>query len=87
MDEEAKQTSFEPPPLALGVKAASGAFQHLKGNSAFALSILGTGQKDIAFAFFKPTEQEGDSSTAIASRRRRRARRSSSTRRPGSRRR
>ena len=60
MDEEAKQIAFEPPLLALGVKADSGAFQHLKGNSAFARSILGTGQKDIAFAFFQPTEQEGD---------------------------
>ncbi len=54
------QTSFTPPLLALGVKADSGAFQHLKSNGAFALSILGTGQKDMAFAFFKPTEQEGD---------------------------
>ena len=54
------QTSFKPPLLALGVKTDSGAFQHLKSNGAFALSILGTGQKDTAFAFFKPTETEGD---------------------------
>ena len=52
--------SFEPPLLALGVKTDSGASQHLKNNGAFALSIRGTGQKDTAFAFFKPTEQEGD---------------------------
>ncbi len=55
------QASFKPPLLALGIKTDSGAFQHLKANGAFALSILGTGQKDTAFAFFKPTEQDGDS--------------------------
>ena len=54
------QASFTPPLLVLGVKTDSGAFHHLKSHSAFALSILGTGQKEIAFAFFKPTEQEGD---------------------------
>ena len=54
------QASFTPPLLVLGVKTDSGAFQHLQSNSAFALSILGTGQKEIAFAFFKPTEREGD---------------------------
>ena len=54
------QTSFKPPLIVMGVKTDSGAFQHLKSNPAFALSVLGTGQKDLAFAFFKPTEQEGD---------------------------
>ena len=54
------QTSFKPPLLALGVKTDSGTFAQLKSNGAFALSILGTGQKEMAFAFFKPTEQEGD---------------------------
>ncbi len=54
------QASFKPPLLVLGVKTDSGAFQQLKTNGAFALSILGTGQKDTAFAFFKPTETEGD---------------------------
>ena len=54
------QASFQPPLLVMGVKTDSGAFQHLKGNGTFALSILGTGQKDVAFAFFKPTEREGD---------------------------
>ncbi len=53
------QVSFTPPLIALGVKTDSGAFAHLKKNADFALSILGTGQKDIAFAFFKPTERDG----------------------------
>lgn len=54
------QASFKPPLLALGVKADSGAFQHLGSSRAFALSVLGTGQKEIAFAFFKPTAADGD---------------------------
>jgi flavin reductase (DIM6/NTAB) family NADH-FMN oxidoreductase RutF len=55
------QASFEPPLLAMGVKTEGATFQHLRANVDFALSILGTGQKDMAFAFFKPTEQDGDS--------------------------
>jgi flavin reductase (DIM6/NTAB) family NADH-FMN oxidoreductase RutF len=55
------QASFKPPLLAMGIKADTDAFQNLKGGGAFALSILGTGQKDTAFAFFKPTEHAGDS--------------------------
>ncbi len=53
------QASFQPPLLAMGVKADSTIFEHLRPRSEFALSVLGTGQKDIAFAFFKPTEQHG----------------------------
>ena len=55
------QASFQLPLLAMGIKTDSATFKHLKANADFALSILGTGQKDMAFAFFKPTEREGDS--------------------------
>ncbi len=55
------QAYFEPPLLAIGVKTDGDAFQHLRANGDFALSILGTGQKDIAFAFFKSTEQDRQS--------------------------
>ena len=54
------QASFKPPLLAMGIKTDSQTLQHLKTNASFALSILGTGQKEIAFAFFKPTERDGD---------------------------
>ena len=54
------QASFEPPLLAMGVKTDGAALQHLRTSSGFALSILGTGQKDVAFAFFKSTERDGD---------------------------
>lgn len=54
------QASFQPPLLALGVKSDSAALRHLKRERAFALSVLGTGQKDIAMAFFKAAEREGE---------------------------
>lgn len=54
------QASFTPPLLAMGIKTDAAGFALLKKKVPFALSILGTGQKDTAFAFFKPTEQDGD---------------------------
>ncbi len=60
------QASFEPPLLAMGVKTDGAAFQHLRAHANLALSILGTGQKDIAFAFFKPTERDGDTLNGYA---------------------
>ena len=53
------QTAFEPPLVAVGVKADSGAYGILKDSRAFTLNMLGKGQKDTAFAFFKPTERDG----------------------------
>ena len=54
------QASFAPPLVAMGIKRDTDTFQNLKNGAPFALSILGTGQKDTAFAFFKPTEHAGD---------------------------
>jgi flavin reductase (DIM6/NTAB) family NADH-FMN oxidoreductase RutF len=55
------QASFEPPLIAMGIKRDSDAFTHLKdGDRTFAISVLESGQKDVAFAFFKPTTVEGD---------------------------
>ena len=54
------QTSFEPPLIVMGVKKDSGAYQLLKQSGKFALSFLESGQKDTAFAFFKPTTVEGN---------------------------
>jgi flavin reductase (DIM6/NTAB) family NADH-FMN oxidoreductase RutF len=54
------QASFEPPLVAVGVKADSSAHQVIKASGAFALSVLGKGQQDQAFAFFKSVEREGD---------------------------
>ena len=53
------QTAFEPPLVAIGVKADSGAYGILKETGHFALNMLGKGQQKTAFAFFKPTERDG----------------------------
>lgn len=53
------QTAFAPPLIVMGVKKDSGAYSLLKQSGAFALSFLESGQKDLAFAFFKPTAIEG----------------------------
>ncbi len=53
------QTSFSPPLVAMGVKKDSGLYSVLKQSGQFALSFLESGQKDIAFSFFKPTAVDG----------------------------
>ncbi len=53
------QTAFEPPLVAIGVKADSGAYGILKESGHFALNMLGKGQQKTAFAFFKATERDG----------------------------
>ncbi len=57
----ATQASFEPPLVAVGVKADSGAHEIISAAGTFALNILGKGQQALAFAFFKSLEREGDS--------------------------
>ena len=54
------QASFQPPLVAVGVKADSGAHAVIKAANAFALNILGKGQQAAAFAFFKPAVRDGD---------------------------
>ena len=53
------QTAFEPPLVAIGVKADSGAYGILKETGHFALNMLGKGQQNTAFAFFKATARDG----------------------------
>lgn len=54
------QTSFNPPLVAVGMKADSGAYALVKETKAFALNMLGKGQQGAAFAFFKPADKQGD---------------------------
>jgi flavin reductase (DIM6/NTAB) family NADH-FMN oxidoreductase RutF len=54
------QASFEPPLVAVGVKADSGAHAVIKESGSFALNVLGKAQQSLAFAFFKPAEREGN---------------------------
>jgi flavin reductase (DIM6/NTAB) family NADH-FMN oxidoreductase RutF len=53
------QTSFNPPLVAVGVKADSQAHAVILDSRAFALNVLGKGQQGLAFAFFKPAERQG----------------------------
>lgn len=54
------QTSFDPPLIAAGIKADSGAHALIKKAGTFALNVLGKGQQDLAFAFFKPATKDGN---------------------------
>jgi flavin reductase (DIM6/NTAB) family NADH-FMN oxidoreductase RutF len=54
------QTSFAPPLIAAAVKADSSAYAALKNSRRFVLNMLGKGQQGVAFAFFKPTQIDGD---------------------------
>jgi flavin reductase (DIM6/NTAB) family NADH-FMN oxidoreductase RutF len=47
------QASFQPPLVVIGIKTDSTAHDLVKQSKKFALSMLGTGQKDVAMAFFK----------------------------------
>lgn len=53
------QASFEPPLVAVGVKADSHVHALIKDTKAFALNVLGKGQQTLAFTFFKPAERQG----------------------------
>lgn len=51
------QASFQPPLVAVGVKADSAVHEVIQETKAFALNVLGKGQQGVAFAFFKPVER------------------------------
>lgn len=53
------QVSFNPPLVVVGVKADSFVHSAIKESGTFALNMLGKGQNDMAFTFFKPLEREG----------------------------
>lgn len=55
------QAAFEPPLVAVGVKADSTAHARIKQTGSFSLNVLGKGQQQTAFAFFKSgVERDGD---------------------------
>ena len=53
------QASFQPPLVAVGVKADSHAHAIIKETNAFVLNVLGKGQQALAFTFFKPASRQG----------------------------
>ncbi len=54
------QCSFKPPLVAMGVKKDSKLYSQLKASGTFTLSFLESGQKDVAFTFFKAVKVEGN---------------------------
>ena len=54
------QVSFEPPLVAAGVKADSGVHAIIEETGTFAVNVLADDQLDVAKAFFRSTEVEGD---------------------------
>jgi len=55
------QASFNPPLVAVAVKADSGAHSVVKDAGAFALNVLGKGQQSLAYVFFKSLERDQQS--------------------------
>jgi flavin reductase (DIM6/NTAB) family NADH-FMN oxidoreductase RutF len=54
------QSSFDPPLVMAGIKNDSSLNEAITGSRAFAIHIVGKGQKDLATAFFKTARVEGD---------------------------
>ncbi|WAA13186.1 flavin reductase family protein [Fervidibacillus halotolerans] len=54
------QTSFEPPLVALAVKAGTRSQEQIAKAGVFSVNILETGKKDMATAFFKSVEPDGN---------------------------
>lgn len=52
------QTAFQPPLVVMGVKKDSKTHELLQASKTFALNMLKTGQKDMAYAFFKHVAPE-----------------------------
>ena len=54
------QASFEPPLVMVAVKRGSRLHDLIEAAGGFAVNILAAGHKDLAAAFFRPTQVEGD---------------------------
>lgn len=54
------QVSFDPPLVAAGVKADSGLAAAIEASGTFAVNVLADDQLDVAKAFFRSTEVDGD---------------------------
>lgn len=50
------QASFAPPLVVVGVKKDTGTFERIQATQKFAISVFESGQKDLAFAFFRHVE-------------------------------
>jgi flavin reductase (DIM6/NTAB) family NADH-FMN oxidoreductase RutF len=54
------QASFDPPRVIAALRNDSGIWQRARAAGTFAINLLGAGQKDLASAFFRHVEPEGN---------------------------
>ncbi|PWI57264.1 flavin reductase family protein [Sulfoacidibacillus thermotolerans] len=54
------QASFSPPLVAIGVKRDTTSCDGIRESGVFSVNVLETGQKDLAFSFFKPVSRVGN---------------------------
>jgi flavin reductase (DIM6/NTAB) family NADH-FMN oxidoreductase RutF len=54
------QTSFAPPLVVIATKAGTTTEQWIETSKVFSVSVLETGQKDLAITFFKPQSRVGN---------------------------
>jgi flavin reductase (DIM6/NTAB) family NADH-FMN oxidoreductase RutF len=54
------QTSFSPPLVAIGVKKGTSSCDGILQSRVFSVNVLESGQKDLAFTFFKPVSRVGN---------------------------
>jgi flavin reductase (DIM6/NTAB) family NADH-FMN oxidoreductase RutF len=54
------QAAFEPPRIVVGLRNDTGIHQRVQASGKFVVNLLGSGQHDLASAFFRHVELEGD---------------------------
>jgi flavin reductase (DIM6/NTAB) family NADH-FMN oxidoreductase RutF len=54
------QASFEPPRIVVGIRNETGIHDRVRASGTFVLNLLGSGQKELASAFFRHVEPEGN---------------------------
>jgi flavin reductase (DIM6/NTAB) family NADH-FMN oxidoreductase RutF len=54
------QASFDPPRVVAALRNDSGIWHRVRAAGAFAVNVLGAGQKDLGAAFFRHVEPEGN---------------------------
>jgi flavin reductase (DIM6/NTAB) family NADH-FMN oxidoreductase RutF len=54
------QSSFNPPLVAVGIKVGTHPYETVKAAGAFALNVLGEGQREVAQTFFGTVRPEGN---------------------------
>lgn len=60
------QAAFEPPRIVVALRNDSGIWHRVQAAGAFAVNVLGTGQKALASTFFRHVEPEGDTIGGVA---------------------